>query len=212
MNKKNLIKSHINTKLKNAKDDVRIRGNFTNNFAEAQFKTIKENLLKRQRAYNPVDLFLFFKGEFINHFKEKLFDYVMNRRVAKKTRRKFSFTVQNNDNKIKISDQNNAEIYSYVNLNNSSCDCRYGKSGKSCEHTIYLSSQNFFLHNEPCAHLKQVKEMLFFVSKGVECSNVNEFRTIHSDLPESLNTIHRTKSIFDGDCLLNFNKTYLLII
>ena len=74
---------------------LRVRGNQTNNFVEAQFLVLKDILLRRVKEYTVVRLFDKLTADLENHFKNKLlsiadgsFDGYFRRRFLGKNKRK----------------------------------------------------------------------------------------------------------------------------
>ncbi|XP_032226009.1 uncharacterized protein LOC116609235 [Nematostella vectensis] len=53
--------------------ELRVRGNHTNNFAEAQFLVLKDTILRRVKEYNVVGLISKLTVELEDHYKDKLF-------------------------------------------------------------------------------------------------------------------------------------------
>ena len=77
------------------RSSLRVRGNQTNNFVEAQFLVLKDILLRRVKEYNVVGLFDKLTADLENHFKDKLlsiadgsFDGYFRRRFLGKSKRK----------------------------------------------------------------------------------------------------------------------------
>ena len=52
--------------------ELPVRGNHTNNFAEAQFLVLKDIILRRVKEYNVVGLITKTTVELENHYKDKL--------------------------------------------------------------------------------------------------------------------------------------------
>ena len=73
------------------RSSLRVRGNQTNNFVEAQFLVLKDILLRRVKEYNVVGLFDKLTADLENHFKDKLLsiaDGSFRRRFLGKSKRK----------------------------------------------------------------------------------------------------------------------------
>lgn len=154
-----------------------MRGNNTNNYAEAIFKVVKENLLERTRLFNPVQLLEFIGQEFLSHFREKLLSFVSNVSYSSKKIKEGITIVQIKESVALLND--NGRNYKF-SIPQGICQCNKGSKGQSCDHSYFLSSKNYFVPNEICSHLKEVKEKLYFVATGEKLSDVNYFASIHS--------------------------------
>lgn len=142
-----------------------MRDNNTNNYAETLFKQIKDTHLKRTRLYNPVELLDFFSKGFIEVYVKKLMDYVLGFRHETKKADK-TIAIESAADGIAILIDSGAKVS--FDLLNGYCQCPIGKEGASCTHSIFLSSLNYWVPNEICSHLKEVKQHLFRVAKGEE--------------------------------------------
>jgi hypothetical protein len=65
-----------------ARADICLRGHQTNNYAEVSMKILKEVVLERMRAYNPVALIEFIIGPLDSYYKRRLLDHAHNRHSA----------------------------------------------------------------------------------------------------------------------------------
>jgi len=65
-----------------ARLEICLRGHDTNNFAEASIKIMKEAVMQRMRAFNPVALIEFIIGPLEDYYKRRLLDHAYNRHTA----------------------------------------------------------------------------------------------------------------------------------
>jgi hypothetical protein len=65
-----------------ARADICHRGHQTNNYAEVSMKILKEVVLERMRAYNPVALVEFIVGPLNAYYQRRLLDHAHNRHAA----------------------------------------------------------------------------------------------------------------------------------
>lgn len=157
-----------------------MRNNHTNNYAESIFKLVKENLLERVRLYNPVALFEFTVNELCGHYQNKLKSEINN---TYKLNREFTLIPKLIETNLDIAKFEDNSIY---NLKIGVCTCPLGKNGAPCDHSLYLSSQNYDVPNEQGRHLQEVKKRLFWVSTGEELADVSFFKSIHDkEMPKS---------------------------
>ena len=152
------------------------RGVNTNNYAETIFKIIKDHLLKRNRLFNPVQLFDFLAGEFNQYFQKKLMEFVTGTRYDKKEVNE-TIEIRNITSDLVILRESN-KLIKFFPLS-SSCSCEIGKEGASCSHSYFLSSKNFVVENELCSHIKEVKQLLYFVARGEYCTEIDYYASIH---------------------------------
>ena len=119
-----------------------IRGNHTNNYAEAGIKILKELVFSRVKAYNLVQMFTFVYDIMDMYYQKKLiaisnhrFETYVSLRFqglnAKKVT-KANITVENGGwYKVKSCTSNN---YYDVNVNIGVCTCEHGQDGSPCVH------------------------------------------------------------------------------
>jgi hypothetical protein len=142
--------------------DLPLRGNNTNNFCEAQFLVIKDEILNRQKEVNVVGLIDKLTTELEYHYKNKLlsvssgkFDGIYSRRFAgfsKKKQDGFGFRKPSQDDQSValeelVSFGNNTfqmksfseEGRSYlVDMTLGVCECKSGINGAPCKHQFVL--------------------------------------------------------------------------
>ena len=143
--------------------ELPIRGNNTNNFCEAQFLVLKDDILKRQKEVNIVGLLNKLTNELEHHYKTKLlsistgkYDGIYSRRfnsLGKSQNRKegigFQIPTQEEQEKILGSlarlGNNNFLVGSVtsdnqylVDMNSGLCQCYQGINGSPCKHQYIL--------------------------------------------------------------------------
>ncbi|XP_059474653.1 uncharacterized protein LOC132196189 [Neocloeon triangulifer] len=64
------------------RSDLLLRNNHTNNYAESSIKIVKEAVLDRMKAFNPVALVEFVIGPMESYYKRRLLDHAHNRHSA----------------------------------------------------------------------------------------------------------------------------------
>lgn len=151
----------------------------TNNSAETIFKQVKENMLNRDRLYNPVQLFEFFVVEFVQFFKTKLGEFLTDKRTQTQKPTGQDFEVTNTANGL-ISLSTPIEKIQF-NLVTGVCQCSEGKDGSSCQHSVWLSSRNYVVPNEICSHIRETKQKLFYIIYGQQMLDTDVFASIHTD-------------------------------
>ena len=139
-----------------------MRGNNTNNFVEAQFLVLKDNVLNRTREVNVNGLFEKLTGEFIDHYKNKLlsvangrFDGIYSRRFqgkGKKSNDSCGFNLLSEDQIARIEDSiryMEGNIYTVasftkndrtyvVDMDSGICECLKGQCGSVCKHQYFI--------------------------------------------------------------------------
>ena len=165
-----------------------LRGNNTNNYAEATFKLVKDHLLKRNRCFNVVELFEFIVGKFNNYYAEKLLEFINGTRSESKTPKTNLKIVQIVNGNIIIIDDNSMIIKFDLKL--SLCSCKEGNGGRKCAHSYFLATKNYRVSTENCSHLYDEKKILYKLATGSDLENVDIFASIHSkngQCPQSIN-------------------------
>lgn len=179
----------------------------TNNSAETIFKQVKENMLNRDRLYNPVQLFEFFVVEFVQFFKIKLGEFLTDKRTQTQKPTAQDFEVTNTATGLIVLSTPNEKIQ--FDLVNGVCQCSKGKDGSSCQHSVWLSSRNYVVPNEMCSHIRETKQKLFFVIYGQQMPDTDVFASIHTDsCPDSQIPcdIAEKENNSEHECLANFDN------
>ncbi len=130
-----------------------LRGNHTQNFAESQFRVMKDEISGRVRSYNPEELIGLVTKELEDHYTEKLlsvangsFDGIFGSRFFKSKNLKDvnldtikaihanrgTYEVQPSG-KARSSTNDNMEPY-IVDTKAGFCTCHVGKDGSLCKH------------------------------------------------------------------------------
>lgn len=117
------------------------RGNDTNNYSEANFRILKDIVLKRTKAFSVVQLFSFLTIQLIDYYKRRLTD-VLNDRYEGYTKSKYYISESKLTNlsyeKIGnyvycVKNNENSQEY-HVNLEGFVCSCPVGIQGALCKH------------------------------------------------------------------------------
>ena len=142
---------------------LRIRGNNTNNYTEAQFLVMKDLILQRVKEYNINALFDRLTDELDNHYKDKLlsaasgsFDSHCSARYLGKSKKKekqgvgfvkptsletstmLSNCSNQGDNIFVVPSASTANKSYVVDMNLGICECEVGKTGGPCKHQFIL--------------------------------------------------------------------------
>ena len=153
-----------------------IRGNNTNNYCEAQFLVIKDDVLNRQKEVNVNGLVDKFTTAFDDHYKNKLlsvasgkFDGIYSKRfkgIAKKNGEGVGYRVPNQEEQKEM-------LTSTVTLGHNT----FLITSASCENTQYLVDMNSGLcqckvevNGSPCKH-----QYVLWVNKMATCTNFLPF-------------------------------------
>ncbi|XP_057311257.1 uncharacterized protein LOC130649070 [Hydractinia symbiolongicarpus] len=149
-----------------------IRGNNTNNFVEAQFLVLKDNILNRTKEININGLFEKLTKDFNDHYKSKLlsvangrFDGIYSRRFMGKTKEKGEGVgyklppepvlrevaeniISNGSNIYLVPSFTDPSVHYCVDMELGLCECDVGSDGSPCKHQYvtwrqHLKSANF---------------------------------------------------------------------
>lgn len=139
-----------------------LRGNNTNNYCEAQFLVIKDEILNRQKEVNVVALLDKFTSEFDQHYRNKLlavasgkFDGIYSRRFKGQGKKKsdgMGFqkpTSEEQQSAMAKITKVGANMYCVpsiskedqtylVDMDSGFCECRTGMNGSPCKHQYIL--------------------------------------------------------------------------
>ena len=114
----------------------------------------------------------------MNYFSTRIFSYVNNT----------SPTILKINKEIELCkiDEKSATLkengnFYYFNVEECVCTCSEGIEGHPCDHSSFLASNDFFVKNETCEHLYEVKKTLFHVSRGFECDDIDYYAGLRSD-------------------------------
>ncbi|XP_026687697.1 uncharacterized protein LOC103521027 [Diaphorina citri] len=165
-----------------------VRGNNTNNIVEGAMRVMKDCILSRTKAYNPIQLFKFLEMEFCQFYTMKIED-MLNGKYWSKRSKYFPEENKLEDLEIKKAESlhitvvHKKSLQEYnVDLEAGLCSCFKGKQGAPCSHqhkasvflkrsgpnTIPLDSQSnpicLCLHSTPCSH--QHKASVFLKRSG----------------------------------------------
>ncbi|KAK3911144.1 Merlin [Frankliniella fusca] len=145
-----LVLNHIEKFLGRSKEwalfqrlDLLTRGNNTNNCSEATMKLIKDKVLGRTKAFNPVQLVDFLVTRFPAYIEMRISD-VLNNRSMNTFKLRYFIRPEKLENLIseklpsppdcyKVSNTSKTTSY-IVMMSEEICSCPEGKSGKPCKH------------------------------------------------------------------------------
>ncbi|XP_030765420.1 uncharacterized protein LOC115889529 isoform X2 [Sitophilus oryzae] len=134
--------------------DYKTRGHFTNNLSESNFRTIKDKIMNRIKAYSVVQLFDFMTTRYESFFERKLADFLNNKSVNyTKSRYNIPITKTNGLLITKLSEdiflvKNTAKQTEYqVNMFIEDCSCPVGIQGAPCKHQLAVAVKFNLNHN-----------------------------------------------------------------
>ena len=122
--------------------DLRVRGNDTNNFAEAGMRVLKDQVLERTRAYNPLQLVDFMTARLEAYFERRLLD-LCNNRLDRASQSRFLLHITTGKNidvdrivrtsemTFTVSSETDGDVTYSVDMNVGACTCRLGRTGNS---------------------------------------------------------------------------------
>ncbi|XP_023312633.1 uncharacterized protein LOC111692756 [Anoplophora glabripennis] len=174
--------------------NIIIRGNNTNNYAEASIRILKDIILHRTKGYNCVALVDFICFVWEEYFKIKLLDYAHDRRNSirnnylKLCSRMVSVNPSDlcdlGNNLYKISSTKDSSVHYTIDVEVGLCSCPSGINGAFCKHQAYLHKQlNIPFVNAPAVTCEERKS-LGKLALGLECPSDDWFmdltHTTHS--------------------------------
>ncbi|XP_030838984.1 uncharacterized protein LOC756446 isoform X2 [Strongylocentrotus purpuratus] len=119
--------------------NLRIRGNNTNNYAEAAMRVLKESVMQRSKAFNIPQLLDFLLSRLEGFYQRKLLA-VVNQRPLKWQPHLNKTTINKEDvsktgeNTYKVVSQTDSEVVYEVDMAVGVCACRQGRTGGACKH------------------------------------------------------------------------------
>ena len=142
--------THMKSQMEEAKEwahchrkCLMIRGNHTNNYAEAGIKILKELVFNRIKAYNMVQMFHFVVYTMDNYYQRKLLSiannrletYVALRFKGINTKKIVKEDIQKGlDNWYSVRSQSEQSTWYDVNPTIGICTCIQGRDGSPCSH------------------------------------------------------------------------------
>ncbi|KAG1662450.1 hypothetical protein GQR58_020947 [Nymphon striatum] len=157
--------------------DLPVRGNNTNNYAEAAMRILKDQIFERVRAYNVVQLLDFFVTRMNAYYERRLTD-LSNGRIDVTISRRYlpggTSIPKNNVTKVdthyyRIKSQTELDVDYFVDMSIATCTCAAGMHGAPCKHQYAVvnhfneSSLNFLPLKDP-----QMRKHLLFLATGQE--------------------------------------------
>ncbi|KAG1662103.1 hypothetical protein GQR58_021112 [Nymphon striatum] len=156
------------------RNDLPVRGNNTNNYAEAAMRILKDQIFERVRAYNVVQLLDFLVTR-MNAYNERRLTDLSNGRVDVTISRRYlpggTSIPKGNVTKVdthyyRIKSQTELDVEYFVDMSISTCTCAVGLNGALCKHQYAVvkhfneSSLNFLPLRDP----QMPKHLLFFAT------------------------------------------------
>ena len=152
------------------------RGNHTNNYAESGICIIKDQIFKRTKAFNPVQMFQFFTIMFELYYERRILDLARNRispSIAKHFYRSkelhgaVAIHLTGNYYLVKCEGEDGRAYH--VDADLGMCTCSIGINGQPCKHQHFVDS-HFSLHlpNLAPIHPKSGRQLLALIAVGKE--------------------------------------------
>lgn len=164
------------------------RGNNTDNYCEANIKIIKDKILGRLKAFNPVQLVDFILTRYDDYIHTRIID-VLNNRALNPFKSRFYFRPEKladlkceqvdpeiHPNTYRVQNLTKTTTY-FVLMDHEVCSCEAGKSGAACKHM--------------CAVVQQFKLSSSIIHPLLQCDNPTlklilfEIAHGHSNVPDS---------------------------
>ena len=131
--------------------DLPLRGNHTNNYAEAGMKILKELIFSRVKAYNIVQMFSFVTEVLELYYQKKLLSLANNRKetyIALRFQGIKAYKVAKQDvvvvgnGRYKVRSQTNRDDHYQVHPEAGFCTCTKGRDGSPCIHQAAIVLQH----------------------------------------------------------------------
>lgn len=193
-----------------------VRGNHTNNFAEATIRIFKDVALSRLKAYNVISLIDTTSTTLEDYYRRKLLNFAnfhnrssllfFRKNMKKTTYLKEEDIVRINEYLFLVpSEKNQNESYT-VDSQVGSCSCPIGKYGNFCKHQAAVYQHfDVFLVNLPPITKKDRHEMAAVAlgESAPKISFYDEFETVQPLEPENTDDVFRAVPATDTDtCIL----------
>lgn len=173
------------------------RGHFTNNLSESNFRTIKDKIMERIKAYSVVQLFDFMTTRYECFFERKIADFLSNKTVNYSKSR---YNIPVTKTKDLLISQLSEDIFLVKNITKQTeyqvnmyvehCTCPVGIQGAPCKHQLSVALKYNLSHNQLL--LKHNPDIKFVMHKILTGST--------HDLPEGwYNTVADTTVITNQD-------------
>ncbi|XP_076050088.1 uncharacterized protein LOC143030765 [Oratosquilla oratoria] len=164
-------------------DDLNVRNNNTNNYAEASMWIMKDQILERTKAYNVIQLVDFIVTRLEAYYERRIID-VCNNRLDRVLQSRFLPSVaagckinpdeieQVDEDLYMVPSETDETVGYVVHLGQGVCSCKIGMTGGPCKHQYLViktynaqSCWNFIPVNDPAMRM-----LLYKVATG--CANV----------------------------------------
>lgn len=154
------------------------RGNETNNYCEATFRVLKDQILQRTKAFSIVQLFDYVTTSFEHYYLKKILDIINGRWEGSKKKNKYYVDKKRIDGlectKVDCNLYNvrSKEKEYIVNYELECCTCYVGKVGAPCKHQLAVV-QKFALPSQqfhPLLLDSSLKKLLHKVITGENCT------------------------------------------
>ena len=154
-----------------------LRGNNTNNYAEAAMRILKDKIFERVRAYNVVQLLDFLLSRLPSYYERRLID-LANGRTDMALSRKYlpyesviprSMVSQVEPHLFKCQSQTKPNTEYFVDTSIATCTCYVGLNGAPCKHQYAvakhfgLETTNFLMRDDP-----KKRQHFWYLATGIE--------------------------------------------
>lgn len=179
------------------------RNHNTNNFSEASVRVLKDIILDRCKAYNPVALVEFVVNVWEPHLEERLTDFAHDRRSSPRIFYDKLCNKMNNFSKAdivlisesiyKVPSSNRKEMYT-INTDIGSCSCPSGITGAFCKHMALVHKElNISLPNLPPITLEE-RHALGILALGDACPPREFFLALQESVQTEVITSNQEES------------------
>lgn len=152
-----------------------VRGNNTNNYAEAAMRILKDQIFERVRAYNMVQLLDFLVTRLPSYYERRLID-LANGRVNVTVSKRFlpggssipkGDIIKVDGHNYEVRSQSKQDIVHHIDTSIWTCTCTAGMNGAPCKHQ-YAVVKNFGESSLNFLHLRDPhqREHLLFIATG----------------------------------------------
>ncbi|KAK8385132.1 hypothetical protein O3P69_012136 [Scylla paramamosain] len=167
--------------------DLLVRGNNTNNYAEAAMRILKDQIFERVRAYNIAQLLDFLVTRLPSYYERRLIDLANGRMDVTVSKRflpgassipKYDI-IKIDAHNYEVRSQSKQDIVYHVDTSIWTCTCMAGMNGAPCKHQYAVvknfgeSSLNFIPLRDP----HQREHLLFIATEKRMCVQV--YTTAH---------------------------------
>ncbi|XP_050699733.1 uncharacterized protein LOC126987091 [Eriocheir sinensis] len=153
------------------REGAMLRGHHTNNFCEATMCIIKEVVLNRCKAYNPVQLIVFMAEIFNGYMKKRLVDVALGRRKVKNISMgtlSLDAVTPLGGGKFQVASQSKASVQYKVDMQTGFCECVVGQTGSLCKHQAACAEHSMVVLPQVFTATSENRRWLASVAVGEE--------------------------------------------